>query len=93
MPLMRSQVMPVTEIDWSVMVHRQDVSSDSHPLHTGQDNVLFPPMQMDMKAMNSGREEERDDFDTRISGPWMLRWPIRHHNKHTALAAVTDHLM
>jgi hypothetical protein len=22
-------------------------------------------------------------FDTTISGPWMKRWPITHHNKHT----------
>ena len=24
-----------------------------------------------------------DPFDTVIGGPWMLRWPITHHNRHT----------
>ena len=26
---------------------------------------------------------EEDEFDTTISGPWMRRWKIVHHNKHT----------
>ena len=25
-----------------------------------------------------------DEFDTNIHGPWMKRWDIVHHNKHTA---------
>lgn len=25
-----------------------------------------------------------DEFDTTISGPWMLRWPMTHQNRHTA---------
>ena len=29
-----------------------------------------------------------DEFDTRISGPWMKRWPITHHNQHTAHAGI-----
>ena len=33
----------------------------------------------------SGKNEPEDPFDTRIAGPWMKRWPIKHHNKHTAL--------
>lgn len=24
------------------------------------------------------------DFDTTIVGPWMERWEIMHHNRHTA---------
>ena len=24
-----------------------------------------------------------DEFDTKIHGPWMNRWDIVHHNKHT----------
>lgn len=34
----------------------------------------------------SGKDSEEDDFDTRIAGPWMKRWTIKHHNKHTSLA-------
>lgn len=31
------------------------------------------------------KERKPDDpFDTTISGPWMHRWPIVHHNRHTA---------
>ncbi len=26
-----------------------------------------------------------DEFDTTLSGPWMNRWDIVHHNKHTAI--------
>ena len=29
-----------------------------------------------------------DEFDTRISGPWMKRWPITDHNQHTAHAGI-----
>ena len=25
-----------------------------------------------------------DPFDTKIQGPWMKRWEITHHNRHTA---------
>ncbi len=25
-----------------------------------------------------------DEFDTNIHGPWMRRWDIVHHNRHTA---------
>ncbi|XP_074644175.1 phytanoyl-CoA dioxygenase domain-containing protein 1 homolog [Tubulanus polymorphus] len=32
------------------------------------------------KAVNHDEEE----FDTTISGPWMLKWPLINHNKHTA---------
>ena len=24
-----------------------------------------------------------DAFETRLGGPWMRRWPVVHHNKHT----------
>ena len=27
---------------------------------------------------------ESEEFDTTIHGPWMKRWEITHHNKHTA---------
>ncbi len=37
---------------------------------------------------DSVQEEVVDEFDTRISGPWMTRWPIKHHNRHTALAGI-----
>jgi len=33
-----------------------------------------------------GEEEGRieEEFDTTIAGPWMHRWPLVHHNRHTA---------
>ena len=31
-----------------------------------------------------------DEFDTTIYGPWMRRWEIVHHNKHTK--AHDDHI-
>lgn len=34
----------------------------------------------------SGNNYEEDAFDTRIAGPWMKRWTIKHHNKHTTFA-------
>ena len=31
---------------------------------------------------------DEDSFDTTVHGPWMKRWPITNHNRHTkALAA------
>lgn len=24
-----------------------------------------------------------DEFETRLGGPWMRRWPIKHHNENT----------
>jgi hypothetical protein len=30
-----------------------------------------------------------DEFDTTISGPWMRRWKIVHHNKHTESLSAT----
>ena len=32
---------------------------------------------------------EKEEFDTTIHGPWMKRWKITHHNKHTD-ALTTD---
>lgn len=31
----------------------------------------------------SSRAAYEDEFDTNIHGPWMNRWEIVHHNKHT----------
>jgi hypothetical protein len=33
---------------------------------------------------------KNDDFDTTVAGPWMDRWEMTHHNRHTAahMAAV-----
>jgi len=28
-------------------------------------------------------EPREDAFDTTISGPWMMQWPVVHHNKHS----------
>eukprot|EP00095_Tigriopus_kingsejongensis_P003043 maker-scaffold971_size75022-snap-gene-0.7 protein:Tk03043 transcript:maker-scaffold971_size75022-snap-gene-0.7-mRNA-1 annotation:"phytanoyl- dioxygenase domain-containing protein 1 homolog" len=44
--------------------------------------------QNDVSQANEGFNDEVDEFDTRISGPWMKRWPIKHHNQHTELAGI-----
>ena len=31
-----------------------------------------------------GRFDEDDELDTTIAGPWMKRWDLVHHNRHTA---------
>ena len=30
-----------------------------------------------------GRFDESADLDTTIAGPWMHRWDMIHHNRHT----------
>ena len=36
-------------------------------------------------AFHRHEESEEDPFDTRMHGPWMNRWEITHHNRHTEL--------
>ena len=36
-----------------------------------------------------GKSTQDDPFDTRIAGPWMKRWRVKHHNKHTEFAEKT----
>nr|CAB3264841.1 phytanoyl-CoA dioxygenase-like [Phallusia mammillata] len=33
--------------------------------------------------MDKVDEDTTDEFNTEISGPWMKRWEIVHHNRHT----------
>jgi len=33
---------------------------------------------------SEGRYDESPEFDTTIAGPWMTRWNLIHHNRHTA---------
>ena len=33
--------------------------------------------------MKEGETLVEDEFEMRIGGPWMRRWPIVNHNKHT----------
>ena len=44
-----------------------------------------------VQAADVGHSEV-DEFDTTIHGPWMKRWEIVHHNRHTAslLASTGD---
>ena len=35
-------------------------------------------------VMPSMLHAEDRDFDTTISGPWMDRWELVHHNRHVA---------
>lgn len=35
-------------------------------------------------AVAEAQKESGDEFDTTIAGPWMNRWRIVHHNRHTA---------
>lgn len=34
--------------------------------------------------------QEEDEFDTTIVGPWMTKWEVVHHNRHTASLARND---
>ena len=36
-----------------------------------------------VQAADVGHTDE-DEFDTTLHGPWMKRWEIVHHNRHTA---------
>ena len=29
------------------------------------------------------RPDDQDEFDTTVTGPWIGRWDIVNHNKHT----------
>jgi hypothetical protein len=33
-------------------------------------------------------DQTEDEFDAHVSGPWMHRWPILYHTKHTAHAGI-----
>ena len=36
-----------------------------------------------LQAERTFGDVDTDEFDTNIHGPWMTRWGIVHHNKHT----------
>ena len=42
-----------------------------------------------VQAADVGHSED-DEFDTTIHGPWMKRWEIVHHNRHTASLLSSD---
>ena len=65
MALMRSKDEKIEDIDWSILVNRQQ-----------KDREAFLDISKDEKLVE-------DDFETRLGGAWMKRWPIVHHNKHT----------
>ena len=64
-PLMRSRVNPVRggRVDWSVLKFRHEEEAKR------------------MREAAGGEVAEGEsalgEFDTRIAGPWMRRWPIR----------------
>ena len=51
---------------------------------------LFTPLEFaavdrnKLQAEEVGCTESEEDFDITIHGPWMMRWEITHHNRHTA---------
>ncbi|XP_078000823.1 uncharacterized protein LOC144453411 [Glandiceps talaboti] len=44
----------------------------------------FDKVDRHSEAHKSTEGEEADEFDTTAPGPWMKRWEIVHHNRHTA---------
>ena len=60
---MRSRADPVERVDWSVLKFRHEEEAKR------------------MKEAAGGEvtegESALEEFDTRIAGPWMRRWPIR----------------
>ncbi|XP_064601734.1 uncharacterized protein LOC135467805 [Liolophura sinensis] len=63
--------------------------------HGIKDGIVFrstqnPNLKIDWDTFNETQrhtgdqiKEEKDEFDTIMTGPWMLRWEITHHNRHT----------
>ncbi len=52
-------------------------------------SVMIDRHRNDVTMFNDeAKGEVEDEFDTRISGPWMMRWPIKHHNRHTEQAGI-----
>ena len=39
--------------------------------------------QLQSRHINAEVRKPDDEFDTNIHGPWMNRWDIVHHNRHT----------
>ncbi|XP_078491713.1 uncharacterized protein LOC144742356 [Ciona intestinalis] len=37
------------------------------------------------KLQMESLKEDNDDFTTEVAGPWMKRWDIVHHNRHTEM--------
>ena len=44
------------------------------------DFAIVDRIKLSSKAVTDLSE---DEFDTNVHGPWMNRWQIVHHNKHT----------
>ncbi|XP_072022978.1 phytanoyl-CoA dioxygenase domain-containing protein 1 homolog [Amphiura filiformis] len=42
------------------------------------------------QVAHSSQVEAVDDFDTTLTGPWMHRWDVVNHNKHTANIKPSD---
>lgn len=38
----------------------------------------------------NNNQEAGDEFDTTLSGPWMHRWELTNHNRHTATLQDAD---
>lgn len=51
-------------------------------------SVLVNRQHVDQKSFLNEQEAKAvlaDEFDTRIHGAWMKRWPIKYHSKHTRM--------
>ncbi|XP_006814546.1 uncharacterized protein LOC100368117 [Saccoglossus kowalevskii] len=80
------------DIRWSLDLRwqRPDLPNGFYGL---KDNVLMrtsdnPNMEIDFDTFDKVDRnkilEDTDEFDTTIPGPWMTRWGVTHHNRHTA---------
>ena len=71
----------------AVMLHDAlvpDVQKSSPQCHLHRLQCLQTPPHLSSAVMPSMSCAEDRDFDTTISGPWMDRWELVHHNRHVA---------
>ena len=81
MPILRSRENPLAEIDWS------GLGGKVTKIFQITIKLIFPFQEV-MSQVNLSFEDVEKDFDTRIGGLWMKRWPITHHNRHTDFAGI-----
>ena len=75
-PLLRPRT-PGFAPDWAAW------AAGSHQ-HAALDTVKTAPAVVKAVAEETAPAAgDADPFDTVIGGPWMLRWPITHHNRHS----------
>eukprot|EP00884_Botryococcus_braunii_P019311 jgi/Botrbrau1/6063/Bobra.177_1s0003.1 len=85
--LMAKSDQPEFQPDWKEWAQVERTSLQAQAVSIDENNVD----RVISTAQNAATESPtEDEFDTTIAGPWMDRWEMTHHNRHTAahMAAV-----